>query len=100
MLVVNGAVLIGSAEESDYLTEYEDDGMDTVREEEGEEEEEEEPEDQAPAEWTQNGVFETDEEKSIRNRRKKPLEAASGTETSDSEPGRWSESGGGGRKLL
>ncbi|XP_058862795.1 patatin-like phospholipase domain-containing protein 6 isoform X3 [Acipenser ruthenus] len=92
--------LAADAEESDYLTEYEDDGMDTVREEEGEEEEEEEPEDQVPAEWTQNGVFETDEEKSIRNRRKKPLEAASGTETSDSEPGRWSESGGGGRKLL
>lgn len=48
-----------SAEESDCLTEYEEDGMDTVREEEGEEEEEEaeEPEDHSPGEWGQNGVF-------------------------------------------
>uniref|UniRef100_A0A9J7XAF7 lysophospholipase n=1 Tax=Cyprinus carpio carpio TaxID=630221 RepID=A0A9J7XAF7_CYPCA len=47
-------------EESDYATEYEEDGMDTVREEEGEEEEEEEaedPEDQSPGEWGPNGVF-------------------------------------------
>uniref|UniRef100_A0A7N6B0T7 lysophospholipase n=1 Tax=Anabas testudineus TaxID=64144 RepID=A0A7N6B0T7_ANATE len=49
------------AEESDCLTEYEEDGMDTVREEEGEEEEEEaeEPEDHSPGEWGQNGVFQT-----------------------------------------
>ncbi|KAJ4923138.1 hypothetical protein JOQ06_016478, partial [Pogonophryne albipinna] len=43
------------AEESDCLTEYEEDGMDTVREEE---------------EWGQNGVFQTDEEKTVRQRRK------------------------------
>uniref|UniRef100_A0A673AGU2 Patatin-like phospholipase domain containing 6 n=1 Tax=Sphaeramia orbicularis TaxID=375764 RepID=A0A673AGU2_9TELE len=49
------------AEESDCLTEYEEDGMDTVREEEGEEEEEEaeDPEDHSPGEWGQNGVFQT-----------------------------------------
>uniref|UniRef100_A0A671VUX1 lysophospholipase n=1 Tax=Sparus aurata TaxID=8175 RepID=A0A671VUX1_SPAAU len=47
--------------ESDCLTEYEEDGMDTVREEEGEEEEEEadDPEDHSPGEWGQNGVFQT-----------------------------------------
>ncbi|XP_066474644.1 patatin-like phospholipase domain-containing protein 6 isoform X6 [Tiliqua scincoides] len=48
-------------EESDYLTEYEDEGMDAVREEEGQELL------FAPAE--QNAVFETDEEKSLRHRR-------------------------------
>uniref|UniRef100_A0A8C7U669 Patatin-like phospholipase domain containing 6 n=1 Tax=Oncorhynchus mykiss TaxID=8022 RepID=A0A8C7U669_ONCMY len=46
---------------SDCLTEYEEDGMDTVREEEEEEEEEEEGEqeldDLSPGEWGQNGVF-------------------------------------------
>lgn len=51
------------AEESDYNTEYEEDGMDPVREEEGEEEEEEEegedPDDQSPGEWGPNGVFTT-----------------------------------------
>uniref|UniRef100_A0A672GP62 lysophospholipase n=1 Tax=Salarias fasciatus TaxID=181472 RepID=A0A672GP62_SALFA len=49
------------AEESDCLTEYEEDGMDTVREEEGEEEEDEaeDPEDHSPGEWGQNGVFQT-----------------------------------------
>uniref|UniRef100_A0A8C9ZPY8 lysophospholipase n=1 Tax=Sander lucioperca TaxID=283035 RepID=A0A8C9ZPY8_SANLU len=49
------------SEESDCLTEYEEDGMDTVREEEGEEEEEEaeDPEDHSPGEWGQNGVFQT-----------------------------------------
>ncbi|KAG7275336.1 hypothetical protein CRUP_035963 [Coryphaenoides rupestris] len=36
------------AEESDCLTEYEEDGMDTVREEEGEEEDDDEPDDQSP----------------------------------------------------
>uniref|UniRef100_A0AAR2LU82 lysophospholipase n=1 Tax=Pygocentrus nattereri TaxID=42514 RepID=A0AAR2LU82_PYGNA len=47
------------AEESDGLTEYEEDGMDTVREEEGEEEEDEadDPEDHSPGEWGANGVF-------------------------------------------
>lgn len=50
-----------SAEESDCLTEYEEDGMDTVREEEGEEEEDEaeDPEDHSPGEWGQNGIFQT-----------------------------------------
>lgn len=48
-----------SAEESDCLTEYEEDGMDTVREEDGEEEEEEDLEDHSPGEWGQNGVFQT-----------------------------------------
>uniref|UniRef100_A0A3Q2YHV0 lysophospholipase n=1 Tax=Hippocampus comes TaxID=109280 RepID=A0A3Q2YHV0_HIPCM len=50
-----------SAEESDCLTEYEEDGMDTVREEEGQEEEEEaeDPEDQSPGEWGPNGIFQT-----------------------------------------
>ncbi|XP_061577722.1 patatin-like phospholipase domain-containing protein 6 isoform X1 [Cololabis saira] len=60
------------ADESDCLTEYEEDGMDTVREEEGEEEEDEadDPEDHSPGEWGQNGIFQTDEEKSVRQRRK------------------------------
>ncbi|KAE8300772.1 Neuropathy target esterase [Larimichthys crocea] len=63
---------VAAEEESDCLTEYEEDGMDTVREEEGEEEEEEaeDPEDHSPGEWGQNGVFQTDEEKSVRQRRK------------------------------
>ncbi|XP_066564177.1 patatin-like phospholipase domain-containing protein 6 isoform X3 [Amia ocellicauda] len=74
------------AEESDCLTEYEDDGMDTVREEEGEEDEDEQEEldDQSPGEWGQNGVFETDEEKTIRNRRKKPNDSNTCSEISDS----------------
>ncbi|XP_024863679.1 patatin-like phospholipase domain-containing protein 6 isoform X1 [Kryptolebias marmoratus] len=61
------------AEESDCLTEYEEDAMDTVREEEGGEEEEDEaedPEDNSPGEWGQNGIFQTDEERSVRQRRK------------------------------
>ncbi|XP_061625388.1 patatin-like phospholipase domain-containing protein 6 isoform X6 [Phyllopteryx taeniolatus] len=60
------------AEESDCLTEYEEDGMDTVREEEGQEEEEEaeDLEDLSPGEWGPNGIFQTDEEKSVRQRRK------------------------------
>ncbi|XP_016890611.1 neuropathy target esterase isoform X1 [Cynoglossus semilaevis] len=62
------------AEESDCLTEYEEDGMDTVREEEGEEEE-----DHSPGEWEQNGVFQT-EGKSVRHRRI----LTSGSEVSDS----------------
>lgn len=47
------------AEESDGLTEYEEDGMDTVREEEGEEEEDEadDPEDHSPGEWGANDIF-------------------------------------------
>ncbi|KAG5854097.1 hypothetical protein ANANG_G00033910 [Anguilla anguilla] len=62
------------AEESDCLTEYEEDGMDTVREEEGEEEEEEadDPEDHSPGEWGPNGVFQTDEEKCVRQRKTNP----------------------------
>ncbi|XP_034454293.1 neuropathy target esterase isoform X3 [Hippoglossus hippoglossus] len=63
---------VAADEESDCLTEYEEDGMDTVREEEGEEEEEEaeDLDDHSPGEWGQNGVFQTDEEKSVRQRRK------------------------------
>ncbi|XP_075904420.1 patatin-like phospholipase domain-containing protein 6 isoform X4 [Nelusetta ayraudi] len=67
---------VAAEEESDCLTEYEEDGMDTVREEEGEEEEEEEEEegeeveDQSPGEWSHNGLFQTDEEKTVRQRRK------------------------------
>lgn len=47
------------AEESDGLTEYEEDGMDTVREEEGEEEEDEadDPEDHSPGDWGANDIF-------------------------------------------
>ncbi|XP_030053025.1 patatin-like phospholipase domain-containing protein 6 isoform X2 [Microcaecilia unicolor] len=60
-------------EESDYLTEYEEEGMDAVREEE---EEEEGDTDFCPADWTQNGVFETDEEKSIRHRRSQTQDPA------------------------
>ncbi|XP_058495644.1 patatin-like phospholipase domain-containing protein 6 isoform X4 [Solea solea] len=64
---------VAAEEESDCLTEYEEDGMDTVREEEEEEEEEEEAEDtedHSPGEWGQNGIFQTDEEKPLRQRRK------------------------------
>ncbi|XP_056135443.1 patatin-like phospholipase domain-containing protein 6 isoform X4 [Lampris incognitus] len=73
------------AEESDCLTEYEEDGMDTVREEEGEEEEEEvdDPEDQSPGDWVQNGVFQTDEEKSVRQRRKLAGDSNTCSEVSD-----------------
>ncbi|XP_076027144.1 patatin-like phospholipase domain-containing protein 6 isoform X2 [Genypterus blacodes] len=58
------------AEESDCLTEYEEDGMDTVREEGEEEEEEDETDDHSPGDWGPNGVFQTDEEKSVRQRRR------------------------------
>ncbi|KAG7315871.1 hypothetical protein KOW79_020737 [Hemibagrus wyckioides] len=73
------------AEESDGLTEYEEDGMDTVREEEGEEEEEEadDPEDQSPGEWGANDIFQSDEEKSVRQRRKNPSESNTCSELSD-----------------
>ncbi|KAG9334129.1 hypothetical protein JZ751_009099 [Albula glossodonta] len=83
------------AEESDCLTEYEEDGMDTVREEEGEEEEEEadDPEDHSPGDWGPNGVFQTDEEKSVRQR-KRSLTAdprrADGMAGVD-DAGRWTE---------
>ncbi|XP_052460486.1 patatin-like phospholipase domain-containing protein 6 isoform X2 [Carassius gibelio] len=63
---------LADAEESDYATEYEEDGMDIVREAEGEEEEEEEaedPEDQSPGEWGPNGIFTSDEEKTVRQRK-------------------------------
>ncbi|XP_030208356.1 neuropathy target esterase isoform X2 [Gadus morhua] len=72
------------AEESDGLTEYEEDGMDTVREEEGEEEEEDDdgespgdqsPGDLSPGEWGPNGVFQTDEDKTVRQRRKFTLDS-------------------------
>ncbi|KAI1886603.1 hypothetical protein AGOR_G00197510 [Albula goreensis] len=73
------------AEESDCLTEYEEDGMDTVREEEGEEEEEEadDPEDHSPGEWGPNGVFQTDEEKSVRQRKVNPSDSNTCSEISD-----------------
>uniref|UniRef100_A0A8C9S0V8 lysophospholipase n=1 Tax=Scleropages formosus TaxID=113540 RepID=A0A8C9S0V8_SCLFO len=72
------------AEESDCFTEYEEDGIDTVREEEGEEEEEaDDPEDQSPGEWGPNGVFQTDEEKSVRQRRKQPNDSNTCSEISD-----------------
>ncbi|XP_069087756.1 patatin-like phospholipase domain-containing protein 6 isoform X1 [Pleurodeles waltl] len=56
------------AEESDYLTEYEDEGMDAVPEEEA---------DLCPTDWSTNGIFETDEEKSIRHRQSRSRETAS-----------------------
>lgn len=56
------------AEESDYLTEYEDEGMDAVPEEETE---------LCPTDWSTNGIFETDEEKSIRHRQSRSREPAS-----------------------
>ncbi|XP_060754861.1 patatin-like phospholipase domain-containing protein 6 isoform X2 [Neoarius graeffei] len=73
------------AEESDGLTEYEEDGMDTVREEEGEEEEDEadDPEDHSPGEWGANDIFHSDEEKSVRQRRKNPSESNTCSELSD-----------------
>ncbi|XP_060715965.1 patatin-like phospholipase domain-containing protein 6 isoform X3 [Tachysurus vachellii] len=78
-------IYIGADEESDGLTEYEEDGMDTVREEEGEEEEEEadDPEDQSPGEWGANDIFLPDEEKSVRQRRKNPSESNTCSELSD-----------------
>ncbi|XP_030636785.1 neuropathy target esterase isoform X1 [Chanos chanos] len=71
--------------ESDCLTEYEEDGMDTVREEEGEEEEYEpdEPEDHSPGDWAPNGVFQTDEEKSVRQRKNIPSDSNTCSEVSD-----------------
>ncbi|XP_069460025.1 patatin-like phospholipase domain-containing protein 6 isoform X2 [Ambystoma mexicanum] len=63
----------GDAEESDYLTEYEDEGMDAVPEEEGE---------FCPADWTSNGVFETDEEKSIRHRQSRSRDPAANANSS------------------
>ncbi|XP_051558377.1 patatin-like phospholipase domain-containing protein 6 isoform X1 [Myxocyprinus asiaticus] len=74
------------AEESDYATEYEEDGMDPVREEEGEEEEEEEAEDtedHSPGEWGPNGVFATDEEKTVRQRRRITRDSNIFSEVSD-----------------
>uniref|UniRef100_A0A4W4GUF7 Patatin-like phospholipase domain containing 6 n=1 Tax=Electrophorus electricus TaxID=8005 RepID=A0A4W4GUF7_ELEEL len=57
--VQSACVCVCAAEESDGLTEYEEDGMDTVREEEGEEEEDEadDPEDHSPGDWGANSVF-------------------------------------------
>ncbi|XP_046693714.1 patatin-like phospholipase domain-containing protein 6 isoform X1 [Silurus meridionalis] len=77
--------MAADAEESDGLTEYEEDGMDTVREEEGEEEEDEadDPEDQSPGDWGPNDIFHSDEEKSIRQRRKHPSESNTCSELSD-----------------
>ncbi|XP_071245287.1 patatin-like phospholipase domain-containing protein 6 isoform X1 [Salvelinus alpinus] len=76
-----------AGDESDCLTEYEEDGMDTVREVEEEEEEEEEGEqeldDLSPREWGQNGVFQADEEKSVRQRRKTEGDSNTYSELSD-----------------
>ncbi|XP_055758183.1 patatin-like phospholipase domain-containing protein 6 isoform X4 [Salvelinus fontinalis] len=76
-----------AGDESDCLTEYEEDGMDTVREVEEEEEEEEEGEqeldDLSPREWGQNGVFQADEEKSVRQRRKAEGDSNTYSELSD-----------------
>ncbi|XP_035260002.1 patatin-like phospholipase domain-containing protein 6 isoform X3 [Anguilla anguilla] len=76
---------VSAEEESDCLTEYEEDGMDTVREEEGEEEEEEadDPEDHSPGEWGPNGVFQTDEEKCVRQRKTNPSDSNTCSEVSD-----------------
>ncbi|KAM9454312.1 patatin-like phospholipase domain-containing protein 6 isoform 2-T2 [Clarias gariepinus] len=73
------------AEESDGLTEYEEDGMDTVREEEGEEEEDEadDPEDHSPGDWGANDIFHSDDEKSVRQRRKNLSESNTCSELSD-----------------
>ncbi|XP_076838551.1 patatin-like phospholipase domain-containing protein 6 isoform X4 [Brachyhypopomus gauderio] len=73
------------AEESDGLTEYEEDGMDTVREEEGEEEEDEadDPEDHSPGDWGSNNVFQEDEDKSVRQRKKTPSDPNACSELSD-----------------
>ncbi|XP_062865354.1 patatin-like phospholipase domain-containing protein 6 isoform X2 [Trichomycterus rosablanca] len=82
-------IFVGAdAEESDGLTEYEEDGMDgmdTVREEEGEEEEDEadDPEDHSPGDWGANDIFQADEEKSIRQRRKNQSESNTCSELSD-----------------
>ncbi|XP_067877117.1 LOW QUALITY PROTEIN: patatin-like phospholipase domain-containing protein 6 [Heterodontus francisci] len=60
-------------EESDYLTEYEDDVMDAVRDED--QDEIEEPEDQEhtmhdlTTEWNQESVFQEDDQNSLRNRK-------------------------------
>ncbi|XP_035390855.1 patatin-like phospholipase domain-containing protein 6 isoform X3 [Electrophorus electricus] len=76
---------MGADEESDGLTEYEEDGMDTVREEEGEEEEDEadDPEDHSPGDWGANSVFQEDENKSIRQRRSNPSDSNTCSELSD-----------------
>ncbi|XP_051560425.1 patatin-like phospholipase domain-containing protein 6 isoform X2 [Myxocyprinus asiaticus] len=74
------------AEESDYATEYEEDGMDPVREEDGEEDEEDEaedPEDNSPGDWGPNGFFTTDEDKSVRQRRKITRDSNIFSEVSD-----------------
>ncbi|XP_060711258.1 patatin-like phospholipase domain-containing protein 6 isoform X1 [Hemiscyllium ocellatum] len=61
-------------EESDYLTEYEDEVMDAVRDEEQDEIEElEDQEDpgtnHSAAEWTQESAFEMNEQNNVRNRK-------------------------------
>ncbi|XP_053712051.1 patatin-like phospholipase domain-containing protein 6 isoform X1 [Synchiropus splendidus] len=57
------------AEESDYQTEYEEDGMDTVREEEGEEGEEVEEEVDDPVDWGPNGESVDTDARGVRRRR-------------------------------
>ncbi|XP_059495822.1 patatin-like phospholipase domain-containing protein 6 isoform X5 [Stegostoma tigrinum] len=65
---------LADAEESDYLTEYEDEVMDTVRDEEQDENEELEDQDDpetnhSAAEWTQESAFEMDEQNNVRHRK-------------------------------
>ncbi|KAM8842085.1 patatin-like phospholipase domain-containing protein 6 isoform 1-T5 [Synchiropus picturatus] len=57
------------AEESDYQTEYEEDGMDTVREEEGEEGEEVEEEVDDAVDWGPNGESVDTDVRGVRRRR-------------------------------
>lgn len=67
--------LPADGDESDYLTEYEEEGLDVVKEDEMEEHEE-----HSSNELNQNGILETfgiisDKEKCIRSRRKRPSES-------------------------
>ncbi|XP_048473832.1 patatin-like phospholipase domain-containing protein 6 isoform X2 [Rhincodon typus] len=65
---------LADAEESDYLTEYEDEVMDAVRDEEQDDNEELEDQDDpetnhSAAEWTQESAFEMDEQNNVRHRK-------------------------------
>ncbi|XP_041032928.1 patatin-like phospholipase domain-containing protein 6 isoform X3 [Carcharodon carcharias] len=66
--------IVADADESDYLTEYEDDMMDAVRDEEQDEieelEDQEHPVSNHPAtEWSQESAFQMDEQSNVRNRK-------------------------------
>ncbi|XP_028826859.1 neuropathy target esterase isoform X2 [Denticeps clupeoides] len=81
---VQSFVSTDAAEESDCLTEYEEDCMDTVKEEEGEGEEEEDEAydpDHSP-EWGPSVAFQTDE-KSVHQRRKHTGDSTTCSEISD-----------------